>query len=195
MKLMAFWILDACVLFALSLVYLSQGYHRKNQFFTVWLCSGVIMQLIASWGLAAGWPVWMDGVGTLMDAFVYLVSAAVLVLAVIRRDCPVNRALLWGLGAMLALNLFARALGTSVAPEVRTWLRNIAFLGPALFMLLSFSNLRLDQLPLWVNGVFRSTNSKNAVGMALTARSLRGVTRPSQAVREHPRRLDVEPSL
>lgn len=155
MKSHLFWILDACVLFTLSMVYLYYGYHRKNQLFTVWLCSGVVMQLIAAWGLAAGWPKWMDHVRAILDIGIYLVTVGVLVVAAMRRDCPVNRCLLWGLGGMMALNLFARCLETSVPHPVQIWLRNIAFFGPALFLLLALSNLRSDRLPLRVDSVIR----------------------------------------
>ncbi len=156
MKSHAFWILDACVLFALSLLYLNQGYHRKNQLFTVWLCGGVLMQLVAAWGLAAGWPQWINQVRAIDDIVTYGLTVGVLALAILRRDCPVNRSLLWGLGGMMALNLFARYVGAGVPAGVQTWLRNIAFFGPAIFLLIAFSNLRLDRLPLRINSAIRT---------------------------------------
>ncbi len=159
MKSLAFWILDASVLFALSLIYLYQGFHRKNQLFTFWLCAGVCLQLLAAWGLAAGWPSWMDTAALWFDAFTYAATAAVLILAFVRRQCPVNRSILWGLGAMVLLNGFWRYLGGNVDPELRTWLRNISFFGPAIFMLIALSNLRADHLPLWIHSLLRlSTN-------------------------------------
>ena len=174
MKSTAFWILDACVLFSLSLLYLYQGYHRKNQLFTVWLCGGVFMQLIAAWGLAAGWPKWIDQLRAADDVVTYLLTAGVLVMAAARRDCPVNRSLLWGLGGMLALNLFARSLGTSVPPPVQTWLRNIAFFGPAIFLLIAFSNLRLDRLPLWLDSMLHALRAGNTDRTVFASVSLTG---------------------
>jgi len=132
------------------MIYLYQGFHRKNPLFTVWLCTGVMMQLAAAWGLAAGWPKWMNELRLAFDVLLYLNTLAVLVLAAMRRGCPVNRNLLWGLGAMLALNLFARFLGNRVEQPVQIWLRNIGFFGPALFLLIALSGVRLDQIPLWI---------------------------------------------
>jgi hypothetical protein len=150
-----FWALDATVLFSLSLLYLHQGYHRKNQAFTLWLCCGVLMQLVAAWALAAGTPPWISRVGVAFDILLYLLTAAVLVLAVMRRGCPVNRSLLWGLGAMLVLNALERIVGSGVEHSVRVWLRNVAFFGPAIFLLIALSNIRLDLLPLWVDSAVR----------------------------------------
>src|SRR5215472_6283216 len=105
MKAIAFWALDATVLFTLSLVYLHQGYQRKNPLFALWLCNGVLMQLVAAWSLAAGRPNWVTNLRRLEDVLIYALTVGVLVAAAARRDCPVNRSLLWGVGAMLALNV------------------------------------------------------------------------------------------
>jgi len=150
-----FWMLDACVLFSLSLLYLHQGYQRKNPLFMLWLCVGVLMQLAAAWGLAAGFPPWMTRVRAAFDVTLYVLAAGVLVLALMRRGCPVNRSLLWGLGAMLVLNVFTRIVGSGVEPVVQIWLRNVAFFGPAIFLLIALSSIRLDQLPLWVDSAVR----------------------------------------
>ena len=160
MKSIAFWALDATVLFTLSLVYLHQGYHRKNPVFALWLCNGVVMQLIAAWALAAGPPPWIGHLRTVEDSVTYLLTAGVLVSAAMRRDCPVNRTLLWGVGAMVALNIFARYLGARLEHPLQVWLRNIAFFGPAIFLLISLSNIRLDTLPLLVSSAFRGTSSR-----------------------------------
>src|ERR1700683_3562703 len=125
MKTIAFWALDATVLFALSMVYLHQGYQRKNPLFAVWLFNGVLMQLIGAWSLAAGRPPWVNRVRLVDDVIIYVLTAGVLLWAPTRRDCPVNRTLLWGLGAMLALNLFSRCLGVHVDRSLQVWLRNI----------------------------------------------------------------------
>ncbi len=160
MRSIAFWALDACVLFSLSLLYLHQGFHRKTQLFTLWLCGGVVMQLVAAWGLAAGWPRWIEQLRAADDAITYLLTVGVLILAASRRDCPVNRSLLWGLGGMFGLNLLARVLGESVPAQVRVWLRNIAFFGPAIFLLVAFSNLRMDRLPLWLHSVLGQLDAR-----------------------------------
>jgi len=164
-----FWVLDACVLFSLSLLYLHQGYHKKNPFFTVWLCTGVLMVLAAAWGLAAGTPRWMSQVRLIGDWVEYAVAAGVLIMAVTRRDCPVNRSLLWGLGAMLILNVFARCIGAGTEQAVRVWLRNIAFFGPAIFLLIALSSIRLDRLPLWVDSAVRLIASGSVEEPAMAA--------------------------
>jgi len=164
-----FWALDAVVLFSLSLLYLHQGYHRKNQMFTLWLCCGVLMQLAAAWGLAAGSPSWMSLARAAFDTVLYVLTAAVLVMAVMRRGCPVNRSLVWGLGAMLILNLFTRVVGNGVEHVVQVWLRNIAFFGPAIFLLIALSNIRLDRLPLWVDSAVRLVASDANAEPALAA--------------------------
>jgi len=164
-----FWALDATVLFSLSLLYLHQGYSRKNQVFTLWLCCGVLMQLAAAWGLAAGSPSWMIQARAAFDIILYLLTAAVLVVALMRRGCPVNRSLLWGLGAMLVLNVFTRLVGSGVEPVVRIWLRNIAFFGPAIFLLIALSSIRLDQLPLWVDSAVRLIASGSIEEPAMAA--------------------------
>lgn len=180
MKTITFWALDATVLFALSLVYFHQGYHRKNFVFAVWLCNGVLMQLIAAWGLAAGPPSWMHQVRAAEDILTYLLTAGVLVTAFMHRDCPVNRSLLFGLGAMLALNLFSVFLGMRVDRSVQVWLRNIAFFGPAMFMLLAFSNIRVDMLPLWINQALEGAGARWSEGTALAAVALANVLRRGQ---------------
>ena len=169
MKTIAFWALDATVLFALSMVYLHQGYQRKNPLFAVWLFNGVLMQLIGAWSLAAGRPPWVNRVRLVDDVIIYVLTAGVLLLAATRRDCPVNRTLLWGLGAMLALNLFSRCLGVHVDRSLQVWLRNIAFFGPAIFMLIALSGIRFDMIPLWINERFRLLGGRWVEGPALAA--------------------------
>jgi hypothetical protein len=177
MKTVTFWALDATVLFALSLVYLHQGYHRKNVLFAVWLCNGVAMQLIAAWGLAAGPPTWMNQIRAFEDILTYGLTAGVLVTAFMHRDCPVNRSLLCGVGAMLGLNLLSLFLGMRVERSVQVWLRNIAFFGPATFMLIAFSNIRMDMLPLWINEALEGAGARWGEGTALAAVALASVLR------------------
>ncbi|HEV2425894.1 MAG TPA: hypothetical protein VGZ29_13780 [Terriglobia bacterium] len=172
MKSVTFWALDATVLFALSLVYLHQGYHRKNAFFAVWLCNGVTMQLIAAWGLAAGPPSWMPQLRACEDILTYALTAGVLITAALRRDCPVNRTLLCGVGAMVALNVLSHFMGLHVQHPLQVWLRNIAFFGPALFLLITFSNLRLDALLLWITAAGENAGARWAAGTAMAAVTL-----------------------
>lgn len=167
MKSLAFWILDATVLFALSLLYLHQGYHRKNQLFAVWLCNGVAMQLIAAWALAAGPPPWVNYLRAFEDIATYVLAGGILITAAMRRGCPVNRSLLWGVGAMVVLNGVSRYLGSHADHSVQVWLRNIAFFGPAIFLLIALSNIRFDLLPLWINSLLRSVTSRWVEGPAL----------------------------
>ncbi len=177
MRSITFWALDATVLFALSLVYLHQGYHRKNAFFAIWLCNGVAMQLIAAWGLAAGPPRWMPQIRTCEDILTYALTVGVLIVAATHRDCPVNRSLLCGVGAMLALNLLTLFLGIHVDRSIQVWLRNIAFFGPAMFLLITLSNIRLDMLPLWIKTPLESAGARWAAGTAVAAVALTGVLR------------------
>lgn len=177
MKTVTFWALDATVLFALSLVYLHQGYHRKNPFFAIWLCNGVAMQLIAAWGLAAGPPPWMPHLRACEDILTYVLTAGVLITAALHRDCAVNRSLLCGVGAMVVLNLFTRFLGLHTEHPIQVWLRNIAFFGPALFLLIVFSNLRLDALLVWIGVAREDVGARWATGTAMATVTLSGVRR------------------
>ncbi|HEV2380344.1 MAG TPA: hypothetical protein VG206_11180 [Terriglobia bacterium] len=169
MKTIAFWTLDATVLFALSLVYLHQGYQRKNPLFAVWLFNGVLMQLIGAWSLAAGRPPWVNRVRLVDDLIVYVLTVGVLLFAAVRRDCQVNRTLLWGVGAMLVLNLFSRFMGVRLEHSLQVWLRNIAFFGPAIFLLIALSGIRFDLMPLWVSARFRMLGDRWVEGPALAA--------------------------
>lgn len=177
MKAIAFWALDATVLFALSLVYLHQGYQRKNPLFAVWLCNGVVMQLIAAWSLAAGRPPWINGIRQVEDVLIYILTAGVLAMAAVRRDCPINRSLLWGLGAMLALNLFSRYVGVRLDHSVQVWLRNIAFFGPAIFLLIALSGIRFDMIPLWITTSFHALGDRWAEEPAVAAVGIFGFLR------------------
>jgi len=89
----------------------------------------VCMQLLAAWGLGAGRPAWFGPLRALADVVNYGLATGVLVVAIVRRNCPVNRALLAGLGAMVAFSLLSRWRRDSVDAVARTWMRNIAFFG------------------------------------------------------------------
>lgn len=161
-KIIGFWIASSVVLFLLSLVYLQHQLHRKNSLFAWWLCVGVSMQLISAYGLVLGCPGWLVRVWGLADYVSYGLSLAVLAAAFCRRQCPVNQTLLYGLGAMIAFNLLVRWRGDALNPDLRSWLVNIAFLGPAVFLLLSFSNIRMDRLPLHIKSAFENLTSHSA---------------------------------
>jgi hypothetical protein len=177
MRSITFWALDATVLFALSLVYFNQGFHRKNVLFAVWLCNGVIMQLIGAWALAAGPPPWIDRLRLCEDVLTYVVTAGILIIAVIHRDCPVNRSILWGVSAMVVLNMLCRFMGVRVDHSTQIWLRNVAFFGPAMFLLLTLSNLRLDMLPLWIKAPMEDAGARLAAGTAVAAVVVVGLLR------------------
>ncbi|MGH9354482.1 MAG: hypothetical protein ACRD2G_20315, partial [Terriglobia bacterium] len=69
--------------------------------------------------------------------------------------------------AMLALNVMARWGGASLGESIGSWLQNIAFFGPALFLVLAFSNIRADRLPLFIDSVLRAFNSNPRVSHGL----------------------------
>jgi hypothetical protein len=169
MKVTTFWILSATTLFCLSLIYLHHGYHRRNFLFASWLCFEVCMQLLAAWGLGAGRPAWLGSVRALADVVSYGLAAGVLMVAAMRRNCPVNRALLAGLGAMVLFSLVSRWLGDSVDTATRVWMRNIAFFGPAIFLLIMFVGMRADCLPLLVDSALcrSGTGTGGQTGVAL----------------------------
>jgi len=175
MKTVGFWALDATVAFALSLLYFHQGYHRKNPIFAVWLCNIVALQLVAAWALAAGPPPWLNYVRAADDVVTYLLAAGVLLTAAAQWRCPVNRSLLWGVGGLVVLSVITRILGVHLDHSLQIWLRNIAFFGPAIFLLIALSNIRVDMLPLWVSAAFRGVGDRWAEGSALAAVSVLGV--------------------
>ncbi|HZP01510.1 MAG TPA: hypothetical protein VFD30_14565 [Terriglobia bacterium] len=171
-KGLVFWILSALILLLLSLVYLNQGLHRKNPLFTYWLCLGVIVQLLAGWALAAGQPNWLGYLRTAGDLSSFALTMAVLIFAAVRREEPVNRTLLMALGGMLALNILGRFLEGGTSPAMQAWLRNIAFFGPALYLLTVFSNVPFDRLPLWVKDMWGSRSAPIHAGLTPNAEAL-----------------------
>lgn len=144
-----FWLLCAFVLLALSGVYLQNGFQKRNSIFACWLCVGVVAQLVAYWGDRLGRPWWFAPAGQFFSDLSFWMCAAVLFFAMTRWRDPINQTILRGLGAMLILNLLARHLGGELAPALRVTLRNVAFFGPTMWMLMVFSGARIDRLPLW----------------------------------------------
>jgi hypothetical protein len=150
-KMVGFWIVSSAILFLLSLVFLHHQYHRKNALFAWWLCVGVMMQVISAYGMALGYPRWMIRLWVVADWASLGLAAAVVTFAFLHRSCSVNRTLLYGLGAMLFFNILCRTAAGTLNANLQTWLQNIAFFGPAIFLLVSFSNIRIDTLPLHLN--------------------------------------------
>jgi hypothetical protein len=158
-KIVGFWVACSLILFLLSLVYLHNQLHRKNSIFAWWLCLGVSMQLISAYGLVLGCPTWLRRLWSAADVLSFALAVGVLLMAYARRSCPVNQALLYGIGAMIVLNVVSRTCGDQLTAAQRGWLVNIAFFGPAIFLLLMFSNVRADRLPLYLNSALRSLSS------------------------------------
>lgn len=148
-KVLGFWIASSVVLFLLSLVYLQHNLHRKNSIFAWWLCLGVSMQLVSAYGLALGYPPWMDLIWSAADVLSFALALGAIAVAFSRRSCPVNQTLLYGVGGMLVLNLLSRWWGDHLGENLRIWLVNIAFLGPAIFLLVMFSKIGPDRVPLY----------------------------------------------
>lgn len=171
-KILGFWIASSVVLFLLSLVYLQHNLHRKNVLFAWWLCLGVSMQLVSAYGLVLGYPRWMGLLWSGADVLSFVLAVGVLAIAFRHRSCPVNRALLFGIGAMVILNLISRWWGDHLSENVRIWLLNIAFLGPAAYLLLMFCNIRVDRLPLYVRSALAgATSASMSCGQSAVARS------------------------
>jgi hypothetical protein len=171
-KILGFWIASSVVLFLLSLVYLQHNLHRKNVLFAWWLCLGVSMQLVSAYGLVLGYPKWMSLLWSAADVLSFALAVGVLAIAFRHRTCPVNRALLYGIGAMVILNLVSRWWGDHLRENVQIWLLNIAFLGPAVYLLLIFCNIRADRLPLYVRSALaRASSAPISCGQSALARS------------------------
>ncbi|MGH9453031.1 MAG: hypothetical protein ACRD2O_03570 [Terriglobia bacterium] len=177
-RLITFWIASSSVLFMLSLVYFHYQLHRKNPLFAWWLCLGVTMELISAYAMVLGSHRFLCFLWRAANIASILMAVAVLILAYARRSCPVNRTLLYGLGAMLAFNLVAHLTAGHISMVKQTWLQDIAFFGPALFLLVSFSNIRGDRIPLRICSALRQMTLKASPspGLALGFRpvSLQG---------------------
>lgn len=161
--ILGFWIASSIVLFLLSFVYFHQGLNRKNALFGWWLGLGVSMQIVYAFGMMLAYPAWMYRLWPIADGASFALAIGVVVIAFLRRTCAVNQVLLYGLGAMIALSVMARWGGASLGESLDSWLQNIAFLGPAVFLVLAFSNIRSDRLPLYIDSVLRAfTSNPNA---------------------------------
>ncbi|GEM_PF-1393145 len=171
-RLITFWIASSTVLFLLSLVYFRYQLHRKNPLFAWWLCLGVAMELISAYAMVLDSHKFLCFLWRAANIASILMAVAVLILAYAQRACPVNRTLLYGLGAMLAFNLIARLTAGHISMVKQTWLQDIAFFGPALFLLVSFSNIRADRIPLHVCSTFRhlTLTPSQSPGLALSLR-------------------------
>lgn len=171
-KMLVYWIASSSMLFFLSFVYFRHNLYRKNALFAWWLYLGVFMQIASAYCLLFACPVWLYKVWPFADECSYALAACVLVVAFIHRSRPVNQILLYGLGAMVAFSLAVRWFGNGLSLDLRGWLLNIAFFGPALFMLLAFSNVGIDRLPLYVDSFLRQLNSDSAPSQELAFRGV-----------------------
>lgn len=152
-----FWVACAVVLIFLYAVWLYQGLNSKNPAFTTWLLISIGFQFLGLTGVAMHYPPWCYAAGRIAQ-WVGIAGAVVVIgysvhhwgcSAKIRGwECPVNKIIVEGLGVMLAFQLGAWLFGN--AETVATWLRNIACFGPFLYMLVCFSGLRMDRIPLWL---------------------------------------------
>lgn len=166
MKPLTFWIACATILFALSLVVFHYRVHYKNPIFGAWLVASVSAQLLAAWGLALGRPKWFAPAGQVAGLLTAGLAAAAVLMAARGWDAEANRTIALGLGAMLAFDLLQ--MGPfhllKAGTEILAWMRNIAFFGPAVWMLIAFSRLTPDRLTLWAG---RIAGVKSQVSEAL----------------------------
>ncbi|HEV2424285.1 MAG TPA: hypothetical protein VGZ29_05605 [Terriglobia bacterium] len=174
MKALAFWAACATVLFALLLVVLAAGVHRRNWCFAAWLGSGVAVQLGAACLLALGWQRALRYLGQADEWIAVGLALGAMVEAVIRcqrsgvRD-EVNLTVAIGLGAILAVNAvqtLAARQGFIATSELWTWFRNIGFMGPAVWMLLSFSNIDFGRALRVARELMASPKLAEALGFA-----------------------------
>ena len=171
-KIYAFWIVSSVILFLLSFVYFRQNLHRRNSLFGWWLGLGVAMQIVSMCGILLAYPRWMYKVWPIADGLSFALALAVMITAYLRRSCAVNQALLRGIASMIALNLAARWGSSHLGPAIESWLQNIAFMGPAAFLLVTFSNIRVDRLPLYVASALRALTSNPEASQELAFRAM-----------------------
>lgn len=130
------------------------------------------MQIVSACGMLVGYGPWMYKIWPVADGLSFALALGVIVVAFLRRSCAVNQALLRGLVAMLALNLAARWASSHLGADIESWLQNIAFMGPAIFMLVTFSNIRADRLPLYVASALRALTFQPNTSQELAFRAL-----------------------
>jgi hypothetical protein len=146
-KALAFWAACAAVLFSLQLVVLHFGIHRKNWCFTAWLASGVAVQLLAACLYAAHSRTWLPRLGWLDEWLSLALAIGAVFEALVRgtrTSDQVQGVIVGGLVAILMVNAMqglAARHGYIVTTDLWAWFRNIGFFGPAMWMLLSFSNV------------------------------------------------------
>ncbi len=152
---MKLYILSAAILFFLFLTYFCRQFPKYNRWFAAYLLFTVGLQLLFATGIAAGFmgeiPVWMFAV----PGWVLIGLAAV---TAFRAQDAVNGIISDGLGAVIMLNLVgALMIVLGDAPgTMRATLSNIAGVVPTGYMLVRFSFVMSDGLPLWVSQMFDS---------------------------------------
>lgn len=171
-EMLLFWVASSVVLLLLSLVYFRQNLHRRNLLFGWWLGFGIAMQIISACGMLVAYGPWMYKLWPVADELSFALALGVMIVAFLRRSCAVNQALLRGLGSMLALNLAARWASSHLGTNIESWLQNIAFMGPAIFLLVTFSNTRVDRLPLYVASLLRALMSHPETSQGLAFRAM-----------------------
>jgi hypothetical protein len=150
MKANYFFFLCASLLILLLGIFLHHGFHKKNFAFTAWIVGGCVSCFIAYIGMSLKYPAWMTPAGKISEAISTFLALAAISLGIARWGCPVNRTLVLGLAGMLAAQWFGWAMfklyGAHQTASLETWLKNIGFFGPMLWMLGVFSGARFDRL-------------------------------------------------
>jgi len=149
--------LAACGLHLLLLFLFSHlQLYRRHPFFMLWLLAAPLANL-------AYWVLYWGGEARLLaraevglDVLEYLLLTGTLVMSVIQWSDPSSVVLRRGISALIIFALagrlaanyqFAGGLGTVLAN-----ITNASFLGPVAYMVVKFSGVRLERLPLWLHG-------------------------------------------
>jgi hypothetical protein len=147
--------LAACALHLVLLFLFSHlQLYRRHPLFMLWLLAAPLANL-------AFWVLYWAGEGRLLaraevglDVLEYALLIGALVLAVIQWHDPSSVVLRRGISALIIFALAGRlAANYQLAGGLGTVLANItnaSFLAPIAYMLVKFSNVRLERLPLWL---------------------------------------------
>jgi hypothetical protein len=160
------WILSASILFFLFLTFFARQFPKYNGWFSAYLIFSVGLQILFSISLAAGFTRRIPM--TVLDVVGWglILMAA---LAAGRAHDAVNEVIQNGLGMMVIFNLLALgAIWFHQAPaSMRVWTSNIACFVPSGYMLVRFSFVMSDGLPLWVQAIQNSKfHIQEAAGLA-----------------------------
>jgi hypothetical protein len=167
------WILSASILFFLFLTFFARQFPKYNGWFSAYLLFSVGLQILFSISLAAGFTRRIPM--TVLDVVGWglILMAA---LAAVRAQDAVNEVIQNGLGMVIIFNLLAlAAIWFHQAPaSMRVWTSNVACFVPSGYMLVRFSFVMSDGLPLWVRQILNSRfNVQEVAGAAVgVARSM-----------------------